>query len=98
MTIEIYKNYGCLAAEKRIIYTYGAEHPTAVTSDRIKVEIPEGWETYKNAYDEIMLTAPWGWNYSVNDVLGGNDCPVFTATNKGGRTVCEKLKIVNQKR
>ena len=28
-TIEIYKNYGVLAAEKRNVYTFGAEHPHA---------------------------------------------------------------------
>ncbi len=29
-TIEIYCNYGVLSAEKRKIYTYGGQHPTAI--------------------------------------------------------------------
>lgn len=40
-SIEIYKNYGCLAAEKRNLYTYGAPHATAVCSDKMTVEIPD---------------------------------------------------------
>ena len=44
---KIYRNYGCLSAEKRVKYTYGTEAATAVASDELIVSLPEkskGWE------------------------------------------------------
>ena len=81
-TIEIYGNYGVLAAEKRNVYTFGAEHPHATCSDKITVKIPEGWEIYQNQAGETMVTAPWGWNYSINEVLQGDKKPCFYALDK----------------
>ena len=68
-TIEIYCNYGVLAAEKRNVYTFGAEHPHATCSDKMTVVVPEGWELYQNESGQTMVTAPWGWDYDINDVL-----------------------------
>lgn len=68
-TIEIYCNYGVLAAEKRNVYTFGAEHPHATCSDKMTVVIPDGWEIYRNQIGQTMVTAPWGWDYDVNEVL-----------------------------
>ena len=68
-TIEIYCNYGVLAAEKRNIYTFGAEHPHATCSDKMTVVVPDGWELYQNQMGQTMVTAPWGWNYDINEVL-----------------------------
>lgn len=68
-TIEIYCNYGVLAAEKRNVYTFGAEHPHATCSGKMTVAVPEGWELYRNQMDQTMITAPWGWNYDINEVL-----------------------------
>lgn len=81
--MEIYKNYGCLAAEKRIIYTYGAEQPTAVCSEKIKVEIPEGWEAEKDSSRDIILVSPWGRRYEPNDLLDGNETPCFYGYHNG---------------
>lgn len=90
--IQIYKNYGCLSAEKSIIYTYGVEHPTAICSDVITVKIPDGWEKYKNESGEIIVTAPWGENYTIHDVLYGNDTPKFRTFGHGGGLT---LEVVN---
>lgn len=68
-TIEIYCNYGVLAAEKRNVYTFGAEHPHATCSDKMTVAIPEEWEIYQNQAGQTMVTAPWGWDYDINEVL-----------------------------
>ena len=38
-TLEIYANYGVLTAEKRTVYTYGAEHPYATCSDKMTVVV-----------------------------------------------------------
>ena len=81
-TIKIYRNYGVLAAEKRNIYTYGAEHPRAVCSDCLTVEIPEGWQLFKTTSEDFAITAPWGWDYDINDVLQGEKYPYFRAYDK----------------
>lgn len=81
-TIEIYQNYGVLGAEKRSVYTFGGEHPHAVCSDRLTVEIPEGWELYETVYGDIAVTSPWGQNYAINDVLSGEKYPYFRAYDK----------------
>lgn len=68
-TIEIYRNYGVLAAEKRNVYTFVAEHPHATCSDKMTVVIPEGWKIHQNQAGQTMITAPWGWEYDINEVL-----------------------------
>ena len=68
-TIEIYCNYGVLAAEKRNVYTFGGEHPHATCSDNMTVVVPDGWELYQNQMGQTMVTAPWGWDYDINEVL-----------------------------
>ena len=68
-TIEIYKNYGVLAAEKRNVYTFGAPASTATCSDKMTVVVPDGWELYQNEMGRTMVTAPWGWDYDINEVL-----------------------------
>ena len=92
--LDIYKNYGCLGAEKRVVYTCGAKQATAVCSDIIKVEIPEDWKIFENSYGELMVTAPWGWDYSINEVLGGNEIPCFSALSKDGENYIKRLKII----
>ena len=94
MKIKIYCNYGVLAAEKRNVYTYGAPHSTATCWDEMTVEIPEEWESYENNTGELMVTAPWGWSYSINEVLQGNEKPCFYAldNNMGGHR--QYLKVL----
>lgn len=82
MKFKIYCNYGVLSAEKRNVYTYGNPDSTATCWDEITVEIPEGWEPYENYMGELMVTAPWGANYTINDVLRGNEKPCFTACDR----------------
>ena len=82
-TIEIYKNYGVLAAEKRNVYTFGAPHATATCNDKMKVVVPEGWEIYQNQSGQTMVTAPWGWDYDINEVLTDiNGRAAFRALDK----------------
>lgn len=95
ITINIFKNYGCLAAEKRNIYTYGAEEATAVCSDVLTVEIPNDWEIGKNCHGDPILLSPWGWNYEVNEVLAGNEHPYFIVTDKDGKTHKYKLHVID---
>lgn len=85
MKIKIYCNYGCLSAEKRNVYTYGCPDSTATCWDEMTVEIPEGWEAYENYMGRLVVTAPWGTNYIINEVLGGNEKPCFTACDREGR-------------
>lgn len=85
MKIKIYCNYGCLSAEKRNVYTYGVPEATATCWDEITVETPKGWELYENYMGELMVTTPWGANYTINDVLSGNEKPCFSACGREGR-------------
>ena len=96
-TIELYKNYGCLAAEKRVVYTYGAEAETATCSEVIQAKIPEGWELYETSLGDKMVQAPWGWNYGINEVLSGNEHPCFFALDKHGREHFARLKVQGER-
>ena len=93
-TIEIYENYGCLAAEKRKVYTYGAEHATATCCEKITAEIPDGWELFENTMGQKMVKAPWGWEYGINEVLKGNERPEFCAMDKNGNLKRFALKVI----
>lgn len=81
-TIEIYKNYGVLGSEKISVYSFGGEHPHATCSDKMTVAVPDGWEIYQNQMGQTMVTAPWGWDYEINEVLQGNENPCFYAIDK----------------
>lgn len=94
MNIKIYCNYGVLAAEKRNVYTYGAPEATATYWDEITVEIPEEWETYENNAGDLMVTAPWGWSYKINEVLQGDEKPYFYALDNGMKGHRQYLKII----
>ncbi len=93
-TIEIYANYGVLSAEKRIIYTFGVEHPHAVCSDILKVIVPDEWELYQNYAGQTMVTAPWGWNYDINQILSGNETPCFYALDNNMKGHKVKLELI----
>lgn len=90
--IKIYKNYGCLGAEKRAIYTYGNPQPTATCSDEITVRTPEGWETYESISGETILTAPWGDNYTMHQILSGDEHPCFRTFGHGDKIELEVLE------
>lgn len=96
--IKIFCNYGVMSAEKRNVYTYSAEHPHATCSDQMIAEIPEGWELYENQMGQMMVTAPWGWNYEIDEVLRGNEIPCFIAIDKSGKERRVFLKVVEEKK
>lgn len=90
-SIEIYKNYGCLAHEKMIVYTYGSPEETAKCYDKITVKIPDGWETFENYMGETILTAPLGKNYTIHEVLCGDEYPCFRTFGNGDRIKLEVM-------
>ncbi len=96
MKIKIYCNYGVLAAEKRKVYTYGMPHPTAACWDEMTVEIPDGWETFENAMGKLMVTAPWGFVYPINEVLQGNENPCFYALDKNMNGCRQYLRVLDK--
>lgn len=81
-TIEIYKNYGVLGSEKISVYSFGGEHPHATCSDKITVAVPDRWEIFQSQAGQMMVTAPWGWDYEINEVLQGDQKPCFCAMDK----------------
>lgn len=94
--IKIYENYGVLGEEGRSIYTYGGEAATAVISDELIVEIPDTWKLSENMFGMAMVTAPWGWDYDINEVLCGNKRPEFRAFNKEKKLKIFPLQIVTE--
>lgn len=93
-TLEIYRNFGVLAAEKRYIYTFGNPNPTAAAYDTLTVEIPDDWDVYKNAYGETIVVAPSGQVYTPNEILIGNNAPEFCVVDKNLRQRCIPLHIL----
>lgn len=85
-TIDIYCNYGVLGAEKRNVYTYGEPHFRGTYSDEMTVIVPDGWELYGTISGGAGVTAPWGWDYEINEILSDvNGHPAFIALDKNGR-------------
>lgn len=91
-TFTGYINYGCLAAEKRKVWTAGVKHTTATCSDKVEISIPDGWELFENGAGELCVTAPWGWTYALSEVLSGNEYPRFFAYDKDGHIYNAKLE------
>lgn len=82
--IEVFRNYGCLAADKRIIYSHPGPIDQAVLSEKICILVPEGFCIGENVMEETLIIAPWKLNYMVNELLGGNKHPYFTWADDGG--------------
>lgn len=97
-TIKIFENYGCLGAEKRSVYTAETPHATATAWDKMTVAVPDGWEAWKNDTGETIVTAPWGWSYSINEILAGDKEPVFWVVDNHDKQHSVVLKIVDIRR
>lgn len=84
---KIYCNYGVLAAEKRNVYTYGSQHPTATCSDEMMVRLPENdvFTLFENTSGDLMVESEWGFQYEINEVLQGNEKPCFYAVDHNGK-------------
>lgn len=91
-TFNGYINYGCLAAEKRPLFTAGNPHATATTSVPVEYAIPDGWELFETESGDVRVEAPWGWNYNPNDLLDGKENPYFSGIDKEGKTFRKKLE------
>ena len=95
--IKIYENFGVLGAEKRTMYTFGCPSATAAAWNEMTVEIPRDWEYWENDGGEGMVTSPWGQNYTVNDVLCGDEFPHFFAYDNKMAAHKIMLKIIECK-
>lgn len=93
-----YMNYGCLSAEKRIIWTAEVPAETAITSEEVEISIPDGWKLYKTISDTLAVVSPWGWNYLLNEILKGNESPYFDVIDKYGKQQRFELLYVKKER
>lgn len=98
MEFEIFRNFGVLGLDKKNVYTYGAEHPTAACSDCITVSLPENewFSLYENYMGRLMVESSWGWQYDINEVLLNGNRPCFCATDKDGKKHSVYLKEVER--
>lgn len=95
-TFKGYINYGCLSKEKRQIFTAESPKSTATVSEPVEYTVPEGWEVGENIVGDVIITAPWGWDYRPNELLEGKENPYFAGINdekKGFRVPLEWKKI-----
>lgn len=94
MTTTIYRNYGCLAAEKRCVYTHKVPAETAVTYDRLIVETPDGWDAYETPAEDIVLTPPDGIPSLLREILCGDEYPCVLRISKDGSGYPVRLRVV----
>ena len=97
-TIKIFENYGCLAAEKRSVYTVDNHHATAAVWDELTVSIPDGWDAWETCSGATGVTAPWGADYLVREILAGDKEPIFQAIDDHGKQRRVTLKIIDIRR
>lgn len=45
-----------------------------------------------------MVTAPWGWNYDINEVLAGNKRPEFRVFDKEMKLKIFPLQIIEEQK
>lgn len=75
--MKIYRNYGVLGAEKRIVYTCDAPHCSAIVTDEIEVELPKGWKASKNIAGQTLVKNSRGLVFLMDEILGGSEYPCF---------------------
>lgn len=92
-TFRVYVNYGCLAAEKRNIYTHSAPEATATCSDEIECAVPEGWEMQENYMGQKIMISPFGETYKIDQLLDGKEEPYFSYIEGGEKRI--KLTVVS---
>lgn len=92
-TFKGYINYGCLSAEKRAIFTAGNPQPTAKSSEPVEYTVPDGWTLEEAASGEMVVTAPWGWTYELNEVLQGNEYAYFGGIDNNGNVFRKRLEM-----
>lgn len=97
-TIKIFENYGCLAAEKRSVYTVDNHHATAVVWDEMTVSVPEDWEVWESRSGATGVTTPWGVDYLVREILAGDKEPIFRVTDDNHKERRIPLKIIDIRR
>ena len=85
-TFKGYINYGSLTAEKRPVFTEGNPQPTATVSEPVEYTVPEGW-VYDETETGTVLTAPWGWTYTPNELLQGKESPYLCVINNEGKEI-----------
>lgn len=69
MKIKAYKNYGVLGWEKMVVCTVDAPSSTAVTYDKIEIEIPEDFKVSGNAMGNLLIDTPDGKTYLANELI-----------------------------
>ena len=91
-TFKGYVNYKCLADEKRQVFTAGNPQPTAAFSEPVEYTVPDGWEVNETASGNLIVTAPWGWDYDPNELLEGKENPYLSGVDKEGNKFRVKLE------
>ena len=94
MTATIYRNYGCLSAEKRCVYTHKCPADTAVVSDKLTIETPSGWDAYETPAEDLVLTPPDGIPCLLREILCGDEHPCVLRISADGSSHPVRLRVV----
>ena len=87
-TVDLYKSYGVLGAEKRNVYT--VHNPASDIFDIITVRIPNGVDLmYGEGGHLLVIFEDNAYMYEISEVLSGNEYPHFEYINKN-----EKLRRI----
>ncbi|MEY8328350.1 hypothetical protein AALB81_03275 [Lachnospiraceae bacterium 48-33] len=96
--IKLFKNYGCLAAEGHPVYTYS--NFCSDIYDILYFYLPDDFDIYFNDFGSMILSAPWGWSYTPDELLQGQqfnfDNPAFVAIKKDNTLYCRYLRPVKE--
>lgn len=91
-----FANYGVLTQEKQVVFTAGNPADSAVTSDKVKIELPEGFGCGHNSIQELIITAPNGIDYTASEILwsyGDKPVMIWYEGNDERRAECNYQKI-----
>lgn len=75
-TITIFRNH-YTKPDSKFVYTFAEPRRDAVNSDELTVELPTGWDVFRNLTDEIFFISPWKTFFWPDNVLGGDKEPLL---------------------
>lgn len=95
MNVKCFANYGCLAAEKQVIYTVGIQHANAGCYEKGTLVIPDSLNPYITEIGEVAVEMG-GYRYLINEVLytGKDGLPVARWIDKSGRGCSQPLSFI----
>ena len=95
-SIQLYRIYGTLGHELQPVYADAECCSPENPYELIEVDLPKGWEAYKNALGETLIESPDGTVYLVADCIKAvSDNPVLVWHDETDHTTTLKWRYKN---